>query len=300
MSVSAWSFARKTRVEDRACRALSSVFSTSVLRDLALKGWSQRLGELLNYTGLLQFVPPDATVGDIFDQIYAFLHLNYRAEYVYKNALVSKILLGRHSLNTAQVLSEFRAGPSKADLVILNGTSTAYEIKSDYDSFDRLPGQLDSYLSIFDKIYLVTSEKQVCRAQRELPSRVGIIELTMQHTLRCHRAAVSNANNIVPEVLFDSLRHEEYCSIIKSEFGYLPPVPNTRIHKACKELFVTLPAERCHKLAFKAISSNRRAKVNSLAVKELPFSLRGLVLAHRVNHTLVDRIIEACQNEYIT
>lgn len=48
------------------------------------------------------------------------------------NVIANKILLGKHSLNTSHMLSEFRVGYNKADVVIINGTSSVYEIKSEY------------------------------------------------------------------------------------------------------------------------------------------------------------------------
>jgi hypothetical protein len=56
-----------------------------------------------------------------------------RDKYVYKAALTQRVLMGKHSLRTACMLSEFRVGDRKADITILNGTTTVYEIKSDRD-----------------------------------------------------------------------------------------------------------------------------------------------------------------------
>ena len=55
---------------------------------------------------------------------------------------------------------EIRSVKSRGDVAILNGTSTVYEIKSHYDSFDRLDGQLADYKRVFDHIYLATTEKK--------------------------------------------------------------------------------------------------------------------------------------------
>ncbi|MEX2340430.1 MAG: hypothetical protein WD609_17840, partial [Aquisalimonadaceae bacterium] len=124
MPMNARSLARKIKIHDGAYRALSLAFSPSVFRDLAQTGRSRLLSEVLAYADLPRYVPGDTTLGGIFDSIYYALHSNYRGEYVYKNALITKLLLGRHTLNTAQTLNEFRSGNRKADVVILNGTST--------------------------------------------------------------------------------------------------------------------------------------------------------------------------------
>jgi len=85
-------------------------------------------------------------VCSLFERAFSLLEREgYRHEYVYKAALTQKIFLGRHSLQTASMLSEFRVGQCKADLVILNGTSTVYEVKSERDSLDRLERQVAAW-----------------------------------------------------------------------------------------------------------------------------------------------------------
>ena len=94
-----------------------------------------------------------------YDTIFKRLLREYRYEYIYKNAVAKKILLGKHNLNTAFMLTEFRADDCKADTVILNGTSYVYEIKTEMDSFDRLDRQISAYRKVFDYITVISSEK---------------------------------------------------------------------------------------------------------------------------------------------
>ncbi|QXA16568.1 sce7726 family protein [Aeromonas sp. FDAARGOS 1403] len=65
----------------------------------------------------------------------------------------------------------------RADLVIANGKLHAIEIKSDADSLSRLSGQIDTYISFFDKVTVVCSQKYTQRALNILPERVELIEL---------------------------------------------------------------------------------------------------------------------------
>ncbi|MCM5510789.1 sce7726 family protein [Vibrio sp. SCSIO 43169] len=67
----------------------------------------------------------------------------------------------------------------RADLVVANGKLHAFEIKSDADSLVRLQGQINTYLSFFDKVTLVCSRKFSDRAMELLPKEVEILELSI-------------------------------------------------------------------------------------------------------------------------
>jgi hypothetical protein len=127
--------------------ALSRLFSPSVFREMARKGRSTLFAQLFTQSGLLEKKTTDVrTVSAAFDIAFSVLRrAGTRDEYVYRAALTHNILLGTHSLNTASMLTEFRAGSCKADLAILNGTGTVYEIKSDRDSLSRLVTQVENY-----------------------------------------------------------------------------------------------------------------------------------------------------------
>lgn len=99
--------------------------------------------------------PPSVndSLRDWFDFFYSLLIKQYPCEYVYKNAIATELYLtGRHSLNESLLTSEFRSGKSRADVVIVNGTTTVYEVKSEFDSLKRLEGQLLDFKNIFDCI----------------------------------------------------------------------------------------------------------------------------------------------------
>lgn len=66
----------------------------------------------------------------------------------------------------------------RADLVVANGKLHAFEIKSDADSLVRLEGQIDTYISFFDKVTVVCSAKFTMKALEILPAEVEIVELS--------------------------------------------------------------------------------------------------------------------------
>lgn len=85
----------------------------------------------------------------------------YRHEYIYKAAPTHKILLGKHSLHSASVINEFRVGECKADVAILNGTATVYEVKSERDSLAWLERQIRANATVFAKVYVIASESHI-------------------------------------------------------------------------------------------------------------------------------------------
>src|SRR5690242_16453091 len=139
--------------EQSRISALSRLFSSSVFGELARRGMSPLLTRLAHESSLLSYVCEDDPVSRLFNVAFNVLkRKNNRHEYIYKAALTQKVLLGTHSLQTACMLTEFRVGKCKADLAILNGTATAYEIKSERDSLARLERQVLTYMDVFAKV----------------------------------------------------------------------------------------------------------------------------------------------------
>jgi hypothetical protein len=118
--------------------AISRLFSSSVLRELARRGRSPLFARLAKQSRLLTPIPAATYVHSLFDAAFALLKREgYRHEYIYKAAITHNILLGKYSLRTASMLNEFRVGECKADIAIFNGTATVYEVKSERDSLTR-------------------------------------------------------------------------------------------------------------------------------------------------------------------
>lgn len=265
-------------IDSKYNQHLSRVFSNSVITDLVRIGKSSYLNEILSVSGLVKYLDYSITLEKFFDTLYDFLLKKYRNEYIYKNTIANKILLGRHSLNTTFMLVEFRAANCKADTVILNGTSNVYEIKTGLDSLYRLNRQIAAYEKIFDMIHVIASPTQVEKAIKTISQDVGLLELTPKNTIKQVRSATSRKHHVSPEVIFDSLRKDEYTSIIKTEFGYLPDVPNTRIYSECKRLFSSLNPEVAHSYMVKVLK--KRGLNNELKnfILSVPKSLKAFAI----------------------
>ncbi|WP_156300623.1 sce7726 family protein [Neisseria sp. 74A18] len=64
----------------------------------------------------------------------------------------------------------------RADLVMANGKLCAFEIKSEFDSLDRLPGQIETYMHVFEQVVVVSASKHVKNIKEILPKGVGLFE----------------------------------------------------------------------------------------------------------------------------
>lgn len=211
------------------------------------------------------------TVASVFDFCYSLLCREYRNEYYYKNSIAKKILLGRHSINSSTMLTEFRVGANKADCVIINGISTCYEIKTDYDNLTRLKSQIDSYLKIFDKVNVVVSKKNLTSVLHTVPEEVGVILLNKSGTFREMRPAKLTDAQIDVRVLMRSLRRDEYVGLTESVFGAAPNVANTEIFRECERLLTSAANEKI-RTEFRKIIRQTRA-LDKDFILSLPTSL---------------------------
>jgi hypothetical protein len=250
---------------------LARIFSAAVIYELASKGRSPLAATILKEAGLFREFDPAILLRDFFDQLYSLLFRSYRNEYIYKNAIARKILLGVHSLNTASMLTEFRAGVCKADVVVLNGTSTVYEIKSAYDSMERLTRQIAAYRQLFDRINVITSDSQLDKVTGVVSDDIGLMVLTDRYTISSVREPSSLKKSVRSEVIFDSLRRKEYEQIINGHFGEVPHVSNARMYQACRERFSVLDPTTAHDsmvAVLKKRDNNRRLRDFVLSVPE--------------------------------
>jgi hypothetical protein len=269
--------------------AASRFFSSSVIREMARRGESPLFARLLNESRLLETLPKDAPVGSVFETAFSLLKREgYRHEYIYKAALTHKILLGRHSLRTASMLNEFRVGECKADLAILNGTSTVYEVKSERDSLSRLRRQLDAYAQVFAQVFVIVAEPHVDAVKGSVPADVGIMVLNSRHNISTLREAVDRAESTSPAAIFDSIRTEEARMILLAQGVSVPVVPNTVLNSVVRELFIKLDAREAHDGMVRVLKKTRDLLPLSALVNQLPHSLQTAALSitlRKVDHT---------------
>jgi hypothetical protein len=234
-------------------------------------------------------------VSDAIDEAYALLRNAYRSEYIYKNEIVSRVVFGRHSPTTAGFCSELAIGASIADVVVFNGTSTAYEIKTELDSLQRLPSQLADYRRAFDRINVVTHEGAVDAVLRLAPAEVGVLVLTRRGAMSEVRAAASNAPNVVPAVLFGCLRRNEYLAILQRTHGWNADIPSAYLVAEAKKLFSELKPEVAHAHAVLEMRARTTDASRADFVSQLPYSLRTLGLSQPLSGVARTRVLSSLQ-----
>lgn len=274
--------------------ALTRMFSATVVRELGRAGESPLLARLLTQTGLAHDLHPGATLGDAYDHAFMQLSaLGNRDEYVYRSAITQKILLGQHNLRTASLLSEARVGSSKADLVVLNGTATAYEIKSERDSLARLASQVSSYQEVFAAVNVVTSPSHAARVLALVPSEVGVLVLSRRFTLQTERAAVVDPSRTNPSAVLDLLRAGEAISILRELGVQEPQVPNTKLRTTLTELFATLEPAALHRQMVVTLKRTRSQHAAAEVIHSIPISLRAAILALKLGRPSQQNVRDA-------
>ncbi len=215
-------------------------------------------------------------VGEVFDQAWNRLKHSYRNEYVYKTELANRIVFGRHSPNTAALHVELPVSGSIADMAIYNGTSTAYEIKTDFDSAFRLRSQSESYLKAFEKVYVVVSDSSVKKYLSYIPDEVGMLSLSKRGSLREVKPVCSDVSRLKHEVMFRCLRRSEQVSIAEKVIGEKIELPNGLIYEACFRAFSLLDVESAHRLYVEQMRKRKTDKKTQLFISRLPYSLKAL------------------------
>lgn len=226
---------------------------------------------------------------DLYEKAYESLSRNYRNEYIYKNIIARKILLGRHSLDSSILLSEFRVGTNKADLVLLNGCSTCYEIKTEYDSLIRLNDQLASYLKLFDKVNVVCSYQMLESVLHLAPIEVGVIVLTDTNTLKTIREPIETEQLDI-EFMMKSLRKNEYQSIAEKLYKLKINVPNTRLYELCEKIIKSHDQKIVKKVFLSTLKKTR--KNNAEAINSLPFFLTNALISFKFNQNSISSLIK--------
>jgi hypothetical protein len=72
------------------------------------------------------------------------------------------------------IVEEFGCKTARADVAVINGFLHAYEIKSDSDSLDRLPSQIDAYQGVFEYVTLICGRRLLGRARTAIPKWWGL------------------------------------------------------------------------------------------------------------------------------
>lgn len=273
-------------------RLLARVFTRPVLAGIARNGCARELSANLRK---LQVAPAKArgTVASLMDAGLEELGRSYRCEYVYKAAITSRIVFGKHSPRTASLAIELGVDGSIVDAAVFNGTSTAYEIKTEFDSPTRLTTQTPAYLRAFECVNLVTHPDLVEKYEAVLDPRVGIYALIDGNSLSKYRAAVPDLSRIDPAVIFRMLRRAEYMAAVTAFSGEQPELPNGLVDEHYRALFCRLTSEQAHRVLVDAMRARTTDEDSAAYLRALPSSMRALGYATPLSAPQRQRVLNA-------
>lgn len=227
---------------------LARIYSTTFIRHVLSSTHEDLLDELSRSFSFVKEAKNNGDFNLLFDESYRVLLKHYRCEYIYKSELYGKIKKDSRKKMKTGILTEVKSGKCVADLLWLNGTSIAHEIKTEIDTNRRLANQIQSYHELFKQTVVVSYEKNVEAILSEIPEHVGIMYLNKRGTLKIFREAKEFAENLKPESMFLTLRRHEYEAAIQDAYGYVPEVSDAYIFDECLKLFKALDPLHAHDL----------------------------------------------------
>jgi len=253
--------------------ALSQVFSSSLAKKINDPSHEQKLKELLHITNLYPLNQQWDIVKGL-EITYNYLKQNYRCEYVYMNEIANQLLLKFHNDNSATLLKELTSEYSIADIVIINGDTVAYEIKTELDTFDRLDKQLESYQALYDQVYVVSYPGAFEALSKKIDHSIGIIVLEDNGQLKTIRKAEKCSHKFNSLKAVYTLRQSELVAAYEKYVGRLPIMGTALIYGFCYNWYVSLEKEDAHVIFYEALKSRKPSSYQFKLISNCSPSLR--------------------------
>lgn len=277
-----------------------ALFTPSALKSLLCEEASDPNDNLIEALRFELKLPPNCSLSETIEKTYKVLRREgNRTDYVYRNAIIDKIVIGRHSINTATPIQEFRVGSSLADLVLLNGTSTVYEIKSERDTLRRLSSQIENYSKVFEQTYVVTSTTRLHNLEHHLPEHVGIITLSSNYTLQTIREATTNWELLEPVAISRSMTLREARTALCELGVSVPDVPNMLIRRAIEDQFHKLKKQDASRVFISTLKKSRKSALTQNDALRIPRPLRSFALSHLSESVELTRLVDQLKNSTI-
>lgn len=237
-------------------RAVAQIFSSNLLNNIFLPQFKNDVVRLLQSS---ESNPPriELEICDFLELAYSYLLENYRCEYVYKNEIVKQILLANHPSQDATLLNELSSYRSIVDLVIVNGKSIAYEIKTELDSLTRLAEQVNSYSQLFDEIYVVTNETALLPVKKLVAKNVGLFVMERDGSIQQYRKSFTIRSQFDPSIAIYTLRLSELVSAHIKYVGQIPTLGTAQLFSHCMHWYLNLPTEKARSI-FQTSLKNRQ------------------------------------------
>lgn len=214
---------------------------------------------------------------EVIKNLYMFMDKEYRNEYYFKNTLINKVLLGRHSLNTTTALTEVPISKSKADFILINNKAIVYEIKTSLDTLERLDTQLSDYYKAFSYVCVLTCEKNYKKVYEILKdTSVGIYVLTNRNTISIRKKPIEDFSYLNYDVIFKILRKNEFENILMDYYGRLPDVTPVFYYEKCFELITNINIKQLYKYMIRELKKRVYIEKENFN-KYIPYELKSLI-----------------------
>ena len=220
---------------------------------------------------------------ELISDIYTKMKTDYRNEYYYKNTLLNKLLIGKHSVNTTSALTEVNINKSKADFVLINGKAVVYEIKTELDNLDRLECQIMDYYKAFNHVAVLTYEKNLKNVENiinNLNLPVGLYVLRRTGKIGTVFDPKPYMDALDFNVMFNILRKSEYEQLVLNFFGNLPVTTQFKYYSECKEMLSSIDLALFYN-SFTKILKNR-CIIEKEVLDRVPYELRFLVYFNKM------------------
>lgn len=101
---------------------------------------------------------------------------NHFGDLAVREAVHAKVLSDHHGDPDTRVVDELgiENGAVRVDIAVINGFIHGFEIKSDADTLERLPRQIEVYGRVLDRATLVVGERHLAKAEALLPEWWGV------------------------------------------------------------------------------------------------------------------------------
>ena len=267
-------------------RDLSSAFSRSAFVDIL----NYRDYSHFNWLASKYDISKCATYFELLKKSYSLISKHYRCEYVYKNELI-KHLLKKYGTRNSVYFSEFRVGNSIADMVMFNGESKAFEIKTEYDTPRRLDKQMEDYKHFFDKCYIVVPDNKLYDYYDIVESSTGIITMCRDNgriILKEIRHAHQN-KRFEPKALMSCLRTEEYKRIVLSLGVSLEGVAGYDTYKFCYNVISHADLNKVKEFFLREV---KKRKNNTSLLRKYPMPIRQMMLSLNLSENKANKLLE--------
>lgn len=260
-------------------RRAASLFSTALFRPIAFGRSTDRADAAISRLRDDLALGATARNADVVQAAYAILCSTYRSEYFYKNLITSKIFIGRHRASNSVLLNEFRIGDSVADCVFVNGKGVVYEIKTEFDSPEKLASQIENYYRAFSLVNVVAHESTSERYLRAIgDTGVGLLTVGTRGRLTVLKQPEINELSLDIRTMVNTLRIAELTQILCEWHGHVPNVPNGIRYNEYLDLAKQIPTAVFQRLMQSALKARTLRNSRELLLEEKMTPLRSLIL----------------------